>query len=85
MRPENGDLYGSLTTAREAGISLRQLYYWINVLQVVTPQAHLHGQRLFRRFTAQDVERISRMKSLIDRGYTLRAAVHLVKRHGEVA
>ena len=85
MMPDNGRLYGSLAAARAAGISLRQLYYWVSVLHVVTPQAHLHGQRTFQRFTAHDVEQVRKMKSLVDRGYTLRAAVHLVKRHGEVA
>ena len=67
-------LYGSSATAREIGISLRQLYYWVNVLRVVAPQAHPHGRRMFRRFTAGEVRQLQRMKGLIGRGYTVRAA-----------
>ena len=71
-------LYGSSATAREIGISLRQLYYWVNVLRVVQPQMRSCGCRFFRRFTAGDLERLRMMQHLIGRGYTLRAAARMV-------
>ena len=76
---DDGRLYGSSAAAREAGISLRQLYYWVNVLRAVAPQAHAHGGRMFRRFTVVDVQRLRRMQRLIARGYALRAAVRFVR------
>ncbi len=82
MMPMDGRLYGSIAAAQEAGISLRQLYYWVDVVGVVAPQVHAHGQRLFRRFTAQDVQHIRQLKRLLDRGYTLRAAATMVKAAG---
>ena len=71
-------LYGSVATAMEVGISLRQLYYWVEVLHAVRPQNHQHGVRMFSRFTAQDVTHLRAIKRFVDRGYTLRAAVRLV-------
>ena len=71
-------LYGSVAAAMEVGISLRQLYYWVEVLHAVRPQNHQHGARIFRRFTARDLARLRAIKRLVDRGYTLRAAVRLV-------
>lgn len=71
-------LYGSVATAMEVGISLRQLYYWVEVLHAVRPQNHPHGARMFSRFTARDITSLRAIKRLVDRGYTLRAAVRLV-------
>ena len=71
-------LYGSVATALEVGISLRQLYYWVEVLRAVQPQNHQHGMRVFRRFTADDVTRLRKIKRFLEDGYTLQAAVRLV-------
>ena len=73
-------LYGSVATALEVGISLRQLYYWVEVLKAVQPQNHQHGVRVFRRFTADDVMQLRKIKRFLEDGYTLRAAVQLIKR-----
>lgn len=73
------ELYGSIAAAREVGISLRQLYYWVDILHVVQPQVHQHGTRSFRRFTVGDVERLRRMQRLLKQGYTLRASLKRVK------
>ena len=70
--------YGSIVVAKLVGISLRQLYYWVNVLHVVHPQVDVHGCRAFRRFTEADVARLRTMKSHVDEGYTVRAAAMLV-------
>ena len=69
--------YGSVAVAMEVGISLRQLYYWVEVLHVVRPANHPHGARIFRRFTARDVTTLRTVKRLLERGYTLRASIRL--------
>ncbi len=67
--------YGSVATAMEVGISLRQLYYWVEVLHAVRPENAQHGMRVFRRFTAQDVRRLRAIKRSVESGYTLRTAI----------
>lgn len=69
------DLYGSVQAAREAEISLRQLYHWVDVLHAVEPRLVKYGGRVFRRFTHEDVRKLREMKKEVDGGYTLQAAV----------
>jgi DNA-binding transcriptional MerR regulator len=80
-RPVEGSepLYGSIATVRRVGISLRQLYYWVQVLHVVHPQVQQHGMRQFQHFTAEDMKKLRTVKRLLERGYTLRAAAKAVK------
>ena len=68
---------GIIAVAREVGISLRQLYYWIHVLRVVQPRVDQHGTRRFLRFSQPNVRTLRRVKHLLDQGYTLRAAARL--------
>ena len=77
MTLNHGTLFGSSAVAKRVGISLRQLYHWVDTLHVVQPQVLQHGQRRFRRFTLQDIRRISRTRELVDDGYTLQAAVEI--------
>lgn len=79
MEINNGQLYGSIQAAKKAGISLRQLYHWVDILHVVTPKVHRHGLREFRRFTANDLEILMRVRTFLERGYTLRASTEMVK------
>lgn len=72
-------VYGSIAVAREVGISLRQLYYWVDVLHAVNPQVRQHGRRTFRRFTEVDLRRLKDMRRLVQRGYTLQAAVGMTR------
>ena len=69
---------GSITAAKAVGISLRQLYHWVDVLHVVEPALWQHGRRKFRRFTAEELEKLKQMKNQVERGYTLSAAVKIV-------
>ena len=78
MSMHDGRLYGSCAAAKEAGISLRQLYYWVNRLKVVQPQTRPCGGRTFRQFTSADLERLTRVRRLVERGYMLQAAVRMV-------
>ena len=71
--------YGSIKTARRAGISLRQLYYWVDTAHVVTPQLEQCGIREFRRYTEEDVEKLQKIRQLVEGGLTLQAAATLVR------
>ena len=73
-------LFGSIAVAKEIGISLRQLYYWVHVLGVVQPQLRQCGRRKFRRFTRSDVKKLDQVRRLVGRGYTLKAAVAMLRR-----
>jgi len=74
MTSDELTLVGSIAAARAAGISLRQLYYWVDILHVVQPQVRQHGLRRFRHFTAADVQRLQMLRRLLEEGYTLQAA-----------
>ena len=75
----NGADYGTIEAAKKVGISIRQLYHWVDQLHVVTPQIKRYGIRSFRRFTIQDLGKLSEIKHLLEKGYTLRAAAEIVK------
>ena len=76
-RPQS---YGTIAVARAVRLSLRQLYYWVNVVRVVRPRLRRHGARRFRHFSADDLATLRAVKRRLDRGYTLRAAVKASKR-----
>ena len=71
--------YGSSAVAREVGVSLRQLYYWVGVLQVVRPQRRQHGTRVFRRFDGAHLKTLKQMRRLLERGFTLQAAARMIR------
>ena len=71
--------FGAIVVARDIGISLRQLYYWVHVLHAVRPKSQRHGKRTFQYFTTEDVRVLRTVKRLMDQGYTLRAAVRKSK------
>jgi DNA-binding transcriptional MerR regulator len=75
----NGKLYGSVEVAAKLGISLRQLYHWINMFRVVKPVPVRHGKREYWRFTAQHVNTLRQMRDLVEFGYTVKAAAIAVK------
>jgi DNA-binding transcriptional MerR regulator len=72
-------LVGSSAAAKAAGISLRQLYHWVDALRVVEPQIQQCGMRRYRRFTAADLTLLKEVHDLVRRGYTLQAAVRLAR------
>lgn len=78
-RSNNSGLIGTVKAAKEVGISIRQLYHWVDTLEVVNPRISQHGIRRFRKFTVRDLEVLSEVKRLLDRGYTLRAAAEIAK------
>ena len=76
-------LFGSSETAKETGISLRQLYHWVDVLHVVQPRFQSHGQKRYRRFTQDDLFSLKRMKGLVERGFMPKAAALYVQQRME--
>ncbi len=68
----------SSDAAREAGISLRQLYYWERI-GILRPGRQVSGSREFRRYSQEDIVLLREVKGLIDEGFTLASAMHRVK------
>lgn len=79
MAQAKADWYGSIETAKQIEISLRQLYHWVNDLHVVEPKVERHGLREFRRFSPGDIEKLIRMRDLVRWGYNLQAAAGFVR------
>lgn len=79
MKNHQKPTYGSIEVAKQVGISLRQLYHWVDVLEVVQPVVCKHGARQFRHFSGSDLKHIKRMSQLVEQGYTPRAAVKLAR------
>jgi len=80
MKKQNTRFYGSTSVAKTLGLSLRQLYHWVDTLRVVHPQLWRHGRRRFRRFSSSDIKKLREIKKHLERGYTLKAATEIVKR-----
>ena len=74
--------YGSVAAAKEVGISLRQCYYWVDVLRIVRPRIQQCGMRRFRRFTAADLGVLRGVKESVAQGYTLQAAARKARGRG---
>lgn len=79
MKPGQNTFFGSIEAAKKVGISIRQLYHWVDTLRIVNPRVRRYGLRQFRRFTAEDLGILTQVKLLLERGYTLRAAAEIVK------
>lgn len=67
-------LYGIGTVARLTGISTHTLRIWERRYQVVTAERSESGRRQYSR---EDIERLTRIKNLIDRGETISAIAGL--------
>jgi len=83
MREANGEYYGAIEAARKSGISLRQLYHWVDHLHVVQPTLEHCGLREFRRFTKRDLETLTAVRELMEAGYTLKAAAERARNQTE--
>ena len=59
----------------ETGVSYRQLVYW-ELKGIVEPIIVTLKSRHFKRYTQKHVDRIATVKDLIDKGWTLTAAIN---------
>lgn len=56
------------------GISKKQLYYW-ELKGIIKSRNVISGNREFKRFSLKDIQLINKIKSLLEDGYTLKAAI----------
>ena len=70
-------LYSISLAAKAVGVSQRQLYYW-EYIGIVKPNYEQFGSYSYRRYSQDDIEFLIKIRSLLNDGYTLRAAVHKV-------
>ena len=68
LKPDSGDTYGIGAVARLTGISVHTLRVWERRHDAVAVTRSEGGRRLY---TAEDVERLTLLKRLIDRGETI--------------
>ena len=67
-------LYSTSTAAKKANISIKQLYYWEQI-GIIKPRYERFGLRQFRRYDKDDIDVLRTIKRLLDRGFTLKAAI----------
>ncbi|MBI4395315.1 MAG: MerR family transcriptional regulator [Candidatus Omnitrophica bacterium] len=64
--------------AKTVGVSPKQLYYW-EYLGIIKPQYEQFGSYSYRRYSQEDVELLTKVRDLLNKGYTLRAAAQKAK------
>ena len=68
----------SIGTAAEAtNTTVKMLRYW-EERGYISPERVYSGSRGYRFYHPADLQKITRIKNLIDQGYTLQAAVRMV-------
>ena len=70
----NTQTYSIGDTARLSGASMKQIRNWEVKGFIPTADRITSGDRSYRRFNLKQVELITRIKHLLDEGYTLPAA-----------
>lgn len=76
-------VYSVSYVAKTVEVSSRQLYYW-EYLGIVKPGYEQFGSYSYRRYSQEDINLLTKIKSLLNEGYTLRAAVRKVKQNGNL-
>ena len=66
-------------TAKMTGASRKQIRHWEFKRYIPTADRVICGDRAYRRFTLKQVERIARIKELLDEGYSLAPAAERAK------
>lgn len=61
--------------ARIAGVSIRKVRYWSDKGYIPEPTVSVSGDMIYRLYGEDHIERMTRIKSLQDEGYTLKMAV----------
>jgi DNA-binding transcriptional MerR regulator len=66
-------------TAKMASVSQKQIRNWEARGHIPEAERIVYGSRSFRRFTLEQVRLITRIRELVDQGYTLPAAAEMAK------
>ena len=74
-------LYSVSSAAKTAGVSHRQLYYWERI-GILKPAYEEFGSYSYRRYSQEQINLLAKIKSLLDGGYTLQAAIKKAKENG---
>ena len=74
--------------ARLAGVSVKQIRHWQEKGYIPSLPRVVCGQRSYRQFANDDLQRIQKVKSYLDQGYTLsasaeKAATDILTKEGE--
>lgn len=70
--------FGPKEICRLLNLSHRQLDYWV-LIGVVKPMLEPHGQKIFKRFTDQDLHFLKEVKALTDQGFIVSKAAQKVR------
>lgn len=71
--------FGTVEVTQNLGLSAERLRYW-EKLGIVNPEHVQHGTRKFRRYTKEDMDRATWVKTLVDcERYTLEGAIKKIK------
>lgn len=69
--------------SRQTGITEKQLRYWEVRGYIPKPEKMLSGKRYLRRYTEYQLQFIKTIKSYLDKGYTLSAAIGFARNEKE--
>jgi DNA-binding transcriptional MerR regulator len=79
MKKSSDDRLGTVEATQNLDISPERLRYWER-LGIVNPEHVQHGTRKFRRYSKEDIDRATLVKTLVDcERYTLEGAIKKLK------
>jgi DNA-binding transcriptional MerR regulator len=79
MKKGSDDRFGTVEATQNLGLSAERLRYW-EKLGIVNPEYVQHGTRKFRRFSKDDIDRATLVKTLVDcERYTLEGAIKKIQ------
>jgi DNA-binding transcriptional MerR regulator len=75
MKKSNDGRFGTVEVTQNLGLSAERLRYW-EKLGIVNPDHVQRGTRKFRRYSKEDINRATLVKTLVDYDkYTLEGAI----------
>jgi DNA-binding transcriptional MerR regulator len=74
-------IYSVSSAAKTAGVSPKQLYYWEH-LGIVKPLYEEFGTYSYRRYSQEQIKFLTKIKDLLNSGYTLQAAFKKARENG---
>ena len=78
MKKANDNRFGTVELTQKLGISAERLRYW-EKFGIVNPEYIQRGTRKFRRYSKEDIRRVTLVKMLVDgEKYTLEGAIRKI-------